>query len=725
MSDPLEKLLPACPVARVEFAAEGSRLLHLLPEYAAKGTVERCFARLFPAPVAECSTVDAAQRAMDRKLKTYPIGDLLAHRPTQATPGAPSIDMLRAWVFAGALHAIDEGDQDHTAWMFAIRTVRKLATDKDWSGERARLPSVLDVSLWQVRCSLDAWAVRERGTGNAQAGQIDNIRRHFDHLAGTPRRDVGDVTRKATKRSQSLAAELTAPRALSTDVPVLPVLDLNQHDHDNAPLVTVEEAADVAGVVWLRSNHQDVDDLIEDLMETDAPLSAITATRHLTQDEARALFRDLRKAIAHGAEPGVVMLAVSLFLGASFDTLNDLSATVPKTAGTPWWHVRGEDFGIAFAPAITSAPKPPTGGFGILINSWLATEARKVVEGAHDLDALEEQAKQWLKLRPGRRRRLSRIAQCLSAALVSAGADAAVTGLLTRQDIRTCPQVYYTRVKVAQLDQIYADYRTNWLSDTERDTAVCTLGRSSNSIGSRRVPAPETVATFFAALDHKLAEAEEGLAARRPYAVQQLHAAFVNKVAGIVAFATAMRPHGVACPPFSQMLLEGPCPSLRLQDKGNRQVDDARWLPVPSLLAETLRALRMHLENLRPWASLTSPGLAAHIDASLSGECAPLWYIPVGAEPPEVLKCSDFWKVHKPPRQERNLFRHYWRTQLVASDFPGWMLDYWMGHGGWQAAQYLPHGAYRAGDLQSIADAIDEHAADLGLHAPEVRRLPQ
>lgn len=725
MSDALERILPTCPVARKQFAAEGRRLLDLLPDYSAKRKVEACFVRLFAGHETENASLESARQAIHRKLKTYPLGDLLAHRPSQALSGAPSIDMLRAWVFAGTLHGIDDGDQCHTAWAFAVRAVRKLAMDQDWGGERARLPSVLDLSLWQVRQALNAWEGRERTAGNAHAGQIDNIRRHLDHLAGNPRRDVGDVTRKAAKRSQRLTVELTAPCALSANVAVQPVLELDQHNHNTEPLFTLEEAADVAELAWLRSAHEDLDDVIEDLIETEASVSAMTASRHLTQEEARALARDLRKAIADGAEHGVVMLAVSLCLGASFETLISLSRSVPEAAGTPWWYVSGEKVGVALAPSVTGALKPPAGGFCVFLPDWLAAEARKVLEGDLDPDALERQAKQWLKRRPGRAQRLSRIAKCLPSALTAAGADAALVGLLTRQDIRTCPQMYYTQVTAAQLDEVHADFRANWLGDTERDAAVCTLARSSSRIGSRRVPETKVVATFFEGLDRKLAEGEQALEARRPYAVQQIHAAFANKVAGVISFTTAGRPHGEACPPFSQMLLEGPCPSLRLQDKGNRQVDDARWLPVPSLLADTLRALRNHLESLRPWARVTSPDLAAHIDASLNGQCAPLWYIPECTDKPEALKSSDFWKVHKQRRQERNMFRHYWRTRLVASHTPGWMIDYWMGHGGWQAAQYLPLGAYQARDLKSLADTIDEHAADLGLHAPEVRRLPQ
>lgn len=204
MSDPLEKLLPPCPVARKQFAAEGRRLLNLLPDYAAKSKVEACFTRLFAGHEVENVSLENARQAIHRKLKTYPLGDLLGHRPSEAQSKAPSIDMLRAWVFAGALHAIDDEDQCHTAWAFAVRAVRKLAMDQAWGGERARLPSVLDLSLWQVRQTLNAWEGRERTVGNAHAGQIEDIRRHLDHLAGSPRRHVGDVTRKAAKRSQRL-----------------------------------------------------------------------------------------------------------------------------------------------------------------------------------------------------------------------------------------------------------------------------------------------------------------------------------------------------------------------------------------------------------------------------------------------------------------------------------------------------------------------------------------
>lgn len=725
MTDTLAKLLPVSPLVRAECGAEGRELLILLPAYSATKVVQEHFTTLFPAEDGTFGSMLHTKTAMKGKLKTYPLGDLLVHQPVALSSNANSLNFLRGWVLAAAIHALANGDAKHTAWQFAVRAVRHLCVGPSWSQERFRIPMLDGLSLGKVRRSLDAWAAREQASGNSHANQIQNIRRALDHLAGVERRHIDAGTRKQTDRSREFAKEIGSSQTKISGSRIQLLIDCDEHDHRQEPFHSVEEAADVARVRSLCSEQADLDDVIEELAEEDASDLAMTASRNITQAEAKVIARDLHSAVVKGAQPGVALLAASLALGTSLKELMALPQQLPDAAGSSWWRVSGQKIGVAYAPAVTKAPKPPNGACAIMLPDWLGAAVIAALGCDLEASALETQARQWLAGQPGRTQRLSRIAQCLPIALRSAGTDAAIAGFLCRRDVRTCPQMYYTRLTGFQLEQNYAAYQRDWLANTFNDIQIIELVPRKGTIGSRRVPDLSAVQKMFQSLKAQLNEVSVDLEDRRPNAVAEYHGAFINNVTGIFAIATGARPHFEASPSFSQMQLAGPFPQIHLRDKGNRVVDDARWLPVPAVLQDALQQLRLHLEYLRPWAAMTSPLLVKQIDLSLSGECCPLWYIPNGDKALEPLTAAKFWKTHRPARQERNLFRHFWRTEFVRANFPGWMVDYWMGHGGWKSAQYLPNATYRPGDLLPIRLFIDHTVTSLGLTVPAAQRMPR
>lgn len=725
MRDPLESLLPDCHETRAALGAEAHRLIDLLPEGAQAVAAKKRADEVFGKDTDSAPPLEIARAALARKLSRYPLAGLLLYQPSGLTANAEALDLLRGWALAAVLHAAMTGAATHTTWQFAARVVRQLSSDEAWRDVSLRLPALQKLSLFDVRRRLTQWIATETAIDRRRGAQLEHVRRSLDQLAGVPRRRMTPSARKRTEKSLRFAAQAACRSPLQPTSGTVIMINCDDHDHEEEPLMSVEEAADIAERGWLRSEHPDLGEVIEELWEADDTVSSVLQTRNLTQAEARSIVQDGLQAIVAGAGPGVTMLVASLLLGATITELVGLRRKVPETAGFPWWHDGAQGIGLAFAPQVTKAPKPPLGSFVIMLPEPVASAVRVALNLDLQAEEFEEQAKAWLRHRPGRNQRLSRIAQCLRTALAGAGVDAAITGMLCRSDIRSTPQKYYTCVHASHLEEAYRHFAADWLAMDPTTLNVRTIIPGKRMLGSRCVPKDKHVADFFAKLGSDLDTAAERMESHLPGALSGYHAAFVAAQAGLLAFTTAARPHLEACPPFAQMQLIGPHPVIRIMDKGNRQVDDARWLPVCSVQREAFTQLRRHLECLKSWAMPTSPSLVQYIDRALAGDCSPLFFLNDGDLTPTPLRWAEYWAAQCPPRQVRNMFRHFWRSRLVATNIPSWMIDFHFGHGGWHSAQYLPLSAYRAADLAPLREVIEAEVRSQGIKAPQSRRFPE
>ncbi|WP_216671364.1 hypothetical protein [Mangrovicoccus sp. HB161399] len=721
-------LLPPDTAARAALTAEAYRLIDSLPPGAESEAALDQLAPLLGPRGEGAPSPETARAALHRRLSQYPLGGLLAFPPTAVAPNSASLHCLRAWLLASALDAAAKGEADHTAWRFAARIARQLCTDDDWQDLRLRLPDLTGLPLVDMRQRLAGWIKAEIQAETPHAGQLEHIRRALDQLAGAQRRQPTTAKRQRTDKSRSFVASAAGSFRRSAGAGARPrstvILSWEGHDHEADPFHSVEEAVDAAAPGEIISETDDLGEVIEEMHEAD-PVASVLHSRHLTAPEAQQLAQDARRAVMAGAGHGVAMLAASQILNISIAELMALPREMPGTAGTAWLHDGPEGLGLGSAPEVTAAARLPRGAFVVLLPGPIASAVRAALASGLTAAELEEQARAWLARRPGRTQRLSRVTQCLPAALAADGVDAAVAGLLCNADIRTTPQLYYTRVSTSVLQETCRRFARDWLGTEHETLRVLPLSRSHPMIGSVLVPADKVVIDFFAGLSGNLDAAADRMARREIGAVPGYHAAFVAMQAGLLACTTAARPHLEACPPFAQMQLIGYNPVIRIRDKGNRQVDDARWLPVCDAQMEAFRQLRIHLGELRAWALPTSPDLVRHIDLALAGETSPLFALPPVGKLPEPLTWATFWKAHCPRGQARNMVRHWWRTAFVAKGMPGWQIDFFLGHGRWQGAQYLPLGAYRASDLAPLRAAIEARLRSLSITSPLARRLPQ
>lgn len=721
--------LPEEPEARASLLAEARRLLGLLPDWPRQPWFLELLGVDDTAPALSART----RSAVRRRYTALPLAALLLEVPDPSQARADYLDPLRAWALAAALSAIVEEWTNHSTWRAAARGMRILSTSHAAAEARSRTPEISNGDPARVRRTLLDWHAREVEIGSDLPNTLQDMVRALAQMTGKARHRVTDRAR--ANRSES---ERHAARVRGVSMPMGhggPLVDatFDLFDFNDEELCSTEEAADVARLapVYFGLVEQDLApgahdmamelDSLDTLVEADG--AVITASAHLTGGEARDLARALREALRQqGGAADMTLLAASLLTGRAIEELIALPRAAPEEAGQAWWHIGPDQIALAFAPAVSGAPKPPLNGFKIIMPDWLGTPLRRVLDAPPDPGMLRgREARAWLRgtrFPDSRAPRVRRIASALVAALRAQGVDSVLVGLLAGADIRHTPQIYYARVEVAKLDVAYRMYRKDWLGLEDAGPAVVPTG-SAKVTGSRRAASQAVIKGIFAARGHALEEAT----ARLPGAVEEYHGAFVSLIALVLLWSTGRRPHGIVCPPLNDICLDGAWPVMRVRDKGSRAVDDARWLPLPRVAVTALNTLRIYLsQSLLPWAAIVWPReVGDAVRQALDGTLSPIWHIGGGVVAP--LECRHFWDNARPPRQPRNLFRHYWRSRFIEKNIPGWQADYWMGHGGWGSAQYLAASGYTAGDLEDIARLIDREAEEIGIVIPEPRRL--
>lgn len=768
-------LLPEGDDLRAGFTAEARRLLGLLSAPLPPGVTD-LVAALAPQPGQQPAPPEELRAAIHRRLGAFPIANLLAHAPESWEPRGADLDRLRAWVLVGLLDAALCGQAGHTTAPKAAALLSYLCRARTRAGARLLVPSISAEDVTLAQQSVEDWYDRLRQTRSVIAETAYVLRLTLDHLAGQARQHRAPTTRSTTPRCALSIAAIRGFVVLPGRDGLALEHDCPDFDREAEDLESAEEAGDVATPARLRLGEPEQMDLLEVLDRDDQggdgevgwqaglpapvalaaqgelaelPAQAVTSTRALTPAEAMVVVQGLRQAVHPHSGPwqAATLLAVSLMTGRSLPALLALPREVPRHAGQSWWardwEAAADRIGIGFCPAVTDAPPPPHNGFVLVLPRWLQPSLRRLLDQCEqepfETAGIEADAQRLLAglLPEGRALRRSHLAASLGLTARTIGLDPAVEALLVGTDIRIAPQCWYTALPVPRLD---ADWRACWpalgLTEDEGEEedggdgmvgarVVATLGartgrarREVPRTGSLRVPSDVDLRAFFAGHRQRLETAVAALEPDLLETVQEVQAAFVGAAAAVLLGATGRRPHGPLWPPLGQALTEGPAPAVRIADKGNRTLDDARWLPLPPVAVATLEAVRVQLGHLQDWGRLHDRQVAATADKALAGTAPPLWFLPSGGADLTPLSCATWWQT-LPERVPRNLFRHFWRSRFVAERQPGHLVDRWMGHGGWRQTFYLSTSFAGSDDLAPLAESLERGLADLGAVAPE------
>ena len=640
---------------------------------------------------------DGALRGTDRVLKNlYPLAAMLLARPRPDRPRVQEMDILRAWALVATLRfCATTGQTDrHSRPTSGLRVVRRLIGKKYATDLFSALPP-FEHSLPALMSALQQAASNARGRDPAAHAKLEPLQLLI--------RGAHFVREPAVRRRNT--AEAMSPKQPDLIVDAQGDLTAVYQTADPDPNASAEEQVEDRDLLYYRfatplpadQRHRVQFQLQSDLFEAEERERGWTGDfAALSDQEARSLWSNALSADHQGADWA---LACLLFGRNVFEAGHD------PTLGNSWW----DDGALWFAPdmPLTSAKSFERNRLALVPPEGLRrrfTRLGCVESGRAQLTA-------WLKsLDTARPIGLSHLTRALRDAM--AREDVGVVGLLAGRSVKDVVQMYYTRVHIDQLRDIWGKALNNRFgAQIEADIHAPTL-----MVGSLKVPSPRLVKTYFEGLLDLAATPERHRRLELNGAVQQF-ADLSNFVAAVLNFLTARRPHRMAFEPFDQITGQTR-PRVFLTGKGGRLVDDGRWVPLCTTATQLISVWRAHCQTLATSAIAAFPDLRRALQGAAQGTDVPFFSWDSATSAPRPLRATDLWDragvpAKRGPAAAPNWNRHYIRSALVARHVPGHVIDGFMGHGGTAMDPFAPVSAMTLADSDGLRTTLEEIWQDL------------
>ena len=506
----------------------------------------------------------------------YPLAAMLLARPHQTRPRVNELNHLRAWALVATLQFCTEtGESDrHSRAAAGLRVVRRITGNKyptDMLGDF----TPFDNSLSALDATLTKAAENYAARNPLALNKIELLQRLIDCAE-----IVQDPIARGRVSSHDLGQWMPDLSVDETE-DVTTVFDSVNTD----PEASAEEQAEDRELLYYRFTEllppalrgkELVARQISLFEEEERERGWSGDFAALSGQEARAIWE---RAVASD-HPGASVALASLMCGRSVTELN-----CQPILGSSWW----EDGGIGFAPDV-----PLSTGKSLARNRFVMMPPPDLrhrfmaVPGAGDR---QEHLKTWLStLDMGRPLGPSHLVRALRDGMPRE--DPAVIGLLTGRSVTDVVQMYYTQVRVTQLQEVWAKALESRFG---ADLAV-EITSPKAKVGTLKAPSYPQVKTYFEELVSLAATPERHRHLELKGKVQHF-ADLSNFCATALSFVTARRPHGYAFEPFEQIIGHRR-PRLFLTGKGGRLVDDGRWVPICPTAAHIIRLWRAHCDGL-------------------------------------------------------------------------------------------------------------------------------
>ena len=639
-----------------------------------------------------------------------PLVSMLLARPLETVPNHKLLDTLRGWCLVATLRfcaASQETDQ-HSRPLTGLRTIRRMAAGKFGLDPLSELQGT-ELDAQSLRQAVFELEQAYRARSHPRLHQIGDLGRLIESAifvraprkvsAHLRRAEADRVPQDQTIERDGVTLTLSAQEAFGPD----------------AALDDIAEAMRIRSYRFAPSDKAFAEARFAaqlDLLEfEDRDLGFGAEFAALTGAEARMIGAKAQRD-ARAGQRGAGLVLAALVSGRSVEQLAEASRT--PALGATWISAQGA---ICFAPDVRFAGAPERGGFGLhLPLGW---------------DSDVAAARDWLaRHRIGRAIPLSRVSRGLPDAM--AGQDDALVGLLCGLSVKERVALYYARFPVARLAKIWSAVLRDEFGLSE-GFSLQTIDPKTLHIGSLCGPELKAVSAWFQELVARVSHARERLN-EGVVALPSVTAAEANLAASVLAFQTGRRPHGPAFEPLGQIV--GACrPRVRLTGKGNRQVEDGRWVPMTRASQQAVALWRGSLARLRAQGVLAANrDLGEMVRAVEAGVRSAFFAWDEIGDAPESLTAAELFERVAAPALPRNRgqrakdvqgapsnwSRHVMRRELAARGISGEMIDGFMGHGGAAADPLSPLSAASVGAQDALRDTLDAIWADLGVSLPEV-----
>lgn len=702
--------------ARADAREEAERLLRLLPAdivatlHAARATHLPAQGRI-------------GNLAKPRRMQS-PVATLLLTGPVPGRARIRDLDHMRAWAIGAALrfcHEMGEADT-YPRVLVGLRFVWRLCIGSYQPDPLPELPD-FDGSLASLRDALSRLQGLRETRGAGQAEQIGHLLRLLqDARKPNPPRRHGEHEPSGIERPPCGWTTYRGPTGTIWSAP----------PQGAEPPIGPEDAADIAipvlhdfGLGKRPARPSPLDRVplqlaLQDVLDEDQGWIADFAA--LTRAECRRIWARAADEIAtRRPRPGAVWCAASLLFGRSVQTLAGLPRSLPPTADR--WLVKKDRAALCVVPDVTRDVwhDPRDNSFVLHPPEELARALAPRIGEAPDRAV--GMARDWVragKNTGGRTPRLSRLTRALPDALTARGEDIAITGLLSGWNAKRQPQIYYASFPLRRIEAAWRSASTDWMGPKARGEIRPLRSRNTRT-GSFLRPDDSKVMAFFARLTAQAEESREiFLASRLPDRL----AAANNFTGALLNFIWARRPHLDALEPLSNMVGRHR-PMIRIRGKGNRSVEDGRWLPVPAIALRAIEYWRSELAAIGPERlRIVNPAFCERIAAASGGTMPPFLHWAGVLEVPTGLEVAELWdRVGTPVLPDgrpapANWARHYMRGTLADRNLTGAEIDRFMGHGGMTGDPFVPTSGAAAADVDRLRKALDAICTDLRIRVP-------
>lgn len=670
------------------------------------------------------------------RIGTHPLAKMLLTRPRPDRPRVDDLDTLRGWTLVAALRCCADCNLDdrHSRILVGLRVVRLMVQGKyrfdplddlrPLTGTSADVLRAVQEMQKKLETRGDETATRIPALlcllrdidGAAQPRFMDPLPRaeHPPEAWEEVRRDDGLTYVIGPTAEELPEGETYAPEENAEDAEVL-LYDFGLGEAEDA-----HQAATALQTEFAFLQHLDQDkgwsaDYAA-LSQYECGLICSAAWREITSPKP---------------DPGAIWCAASLLFGRAICDLAgyDVSPKTPQK-GQSWWKMAEGRAALCFAPDVSRLTRKQVAGNTVVMTAPDPLSRRLAAVLAEGTQTAQEDARRWLgQVGLQRAPDLRRLSRALSDGLLAAGEDIAIAGLLCGRRVAELTQLYYASFPIKRLEDAWGRVQRDWFGAHEVGQLSGMMKRP-HRIGSRSAPRPGEVTAYFQRLVDDVEANRANDAPQSPWQIMDRVAVETNLVAAVLTFLTARRPHGPVFEPLSQ-IIGLTCPRVRLGGKGNRDVDDGRWVPLVPAALQAIDIWTECVTNLsQTRVFMLNPDLPAYIQRARAGNVPPLFAWKDLADPPVPLMAADLGtRVRYPSLSLRgkaastdtppNWARHYMRGALSDCGVNWTLIDGFMGHGGAVSDPMRAASGASLADQDALSDALQAIWSDLGVSLPE------
>jgi len=287
--------------------------------------------------------------------------------------------------------------------------------------------------------------------------------------------------------------------------------------------------------------------------------------------------------------------------------------------------------------------------------------------------------------------------------MVNQGIDTSeISFLLNRITYNTAGSYYYQPTS-ASVTNVFLEFQKYIYKQVKIQSYTTFITEDTSiKIGSQMGVSSSIIKQLFSSIRKRLLPLKENIL-NEPY---KHHNLLVIYVLTLLNISCGHRP---VCNPYESLNnLDLNLKNIFITDKETNSEITSRIIPLPEITVLQMKEYLHHLKQLLDLVKYSNTNVCNHIKTVFENENSPLFFIKnnkVKKIKPSILKKEliNIWPLRI------NWHRHHMRTKLRSWNFPGELVDAWMGHSGFGGSGFGQYSGLSINDMQNISYKINDY----------------